>query len=63
MSILWLLKEHSKLTFEELADFSGADDYIELQTHLKQLEEKGLITKNTSIEDLTTYQRAVSGDD
>lgn len=56
MSILFLLKEHGSLTFDECFDITGsAFDEVELMTRLKKLEEAGKIKSFTNKDDLKTY--------
>lgn len=56
MNVLFLLKEHGDLTFEELADTMGAGtDYIDLQVHLTKLEEEGRIRSYTNESDRKLY--------
>lgn len=56
MNILFLLKEHGDLTFEELADIIGSGaDAIDLQCKLNSLKEEGTITSYQNDNDITVY--------
>jgi hypothetical protein len=56
MSILFLLREHGDLTFEEMFDIMGSStDEIELMSRLSKLEEAGRIKSYMNDDDLTTY--------
>lgn len=57
MSILFLLKEHGELTFEQLEDIMGSSiDTVDLMTRLNVLESEGLIKSYISDSELITYK-------
>lgn len=56
MNILWLLKEHGDLDFEELADIMGSStEPIELMSRLNKLEEEGKIRFYKNDDNITVY--------
>lgn len=60
MGILFLLKEHGDMEFEELANIMGSSsEPIELMARLNRLENEGLIMTYKNGQDVTIYTRIV----
>lgn len=59
MNILFLLKEHGEMNFEELADIIGSGmDYIDLEMKLQRLAEEGKITVRMGEQDIRLFSIA-----
>jgi hypothetical protein len=56
MNILWLLKEHGELSFDEIADIMGSSvDYIDLESRLHTLKENNKIDSYLNYQDVQVY--------
>lgn len=59
MNVLYLLKEHGEMNFEELADIIGSGmDYIDLEMKLQRLAEEGKIKVRIGDEDVRLFSIA-----